>query len=234
MMRLETAWTSERSFLIYSPEGPLSAATLRDMTQFLRTLNLAGIRSIIPAPGGTLITLHSKCEHAVDPARLLELVGNGLIPSSIESHSTETRLIPICYHESLGLDVRQIAAHAGCSVDEVIELHLGRTYSVKSIGFSPGFAYLTEVDERLRTPRRSSPRARLRAGSVGIAEEMTAVYPSAGAGGWHIIGASPCRMFDPHVDSPSLLRVGDRVRFERIDLDAYEQMVADSKNRQRQ
>jgi len=204
------------------------------MTQFLRTLNLAGIRSIIPAPGGTLVSLHSNRDHTVDPARLLELIEGRLIPSSIESHSTETRPIPICYHESLGLDVKQIAAHAGCSVDEVIELHLGRTYSVKSIGFSPGFAYLTEVDERMRIPRKPSPRTRLRAGSVGIAEEMTAVYPSAGAGGWHIIGASPCRMFDPYLDSPSLLCVGDRIRFERIDLDAYEQLLADSKSRQRQ
>ncbi|MBP0575635.1 carboxyltransferase domain-containing protein, partial [Mycobacterium tuberculosis] len=35
--------------------------------------------------------------------------------------------------------------------------------------------------------------------------------------GWHYVGRTPLRLFDPDRAEPFLLRAGDRVRFRRID-----------------
>jgi inhibitor of KinA len=60
-------------------------------------------------------------------------------------------------------------------------------------------------------------------GSVAIGNEFTGVYPTASPGGWHLIGRTPVRLFDPERAAPSLLQPGDRVRFRRIALSALDQ-----------
>jgi KipI family sensor histidine kinase inhibitor len=85
------------------------------------------------------------------------------------------------------------------------------------IGFVPGFAYMAAVDPRLSLPRRPTPRERVPAGSVAIAAGQTAVYPSETPGGWHLIGRTPMKMYDPALAEPSVLRPGDRVRFHAVD-----------------
>ncbi|WP_277053380.1 5-oxoprolinase subunit PxpB [Zestomonas thermotolerans] len=126
--------------------------------------------------------------------------------------------IPIWY---AGEDLPEVAAGCGLSVTEVIALHSGRTYQVGVIGFAPGFAYLSELDERLALPRRATPRTRVPAGSLAIAERQTAVYPQASPGGWHLIGRCPWRLFDARREPPCPLAVGDRVRFVAIDEAAF-------------
>jgi KipI family sensor histidine kinase inhibitor len=103
----------------------------------------------------------------------------------------------------------------------VIELHSAREYRVGAIGFAPGFAYLGELDARLALPRRATPRVRVPAGSLAIAERQTAVYPQASPGGWHLLGRCAWPLFDAQRDPPCPLRVGDRVRFLPIDAAAW-------------
>ena len=81
------------------------------------------------------------------------------------------------------------------------------------MGFSPGFAYLGGLDERLATPRLQSPRTEIPPGAVGIAETQTGVYPVASPGGWQLIGRTPVKLFDPARERPVLLSAGDYVRF---------------------
>ncbi len=55
------------------------------------------------------------------------------------------------------------------------------------------------------------------AGSVAIAAGMSAVYPEAMPGGWHLIGTCSAPLFSPdRSDSPSLLRPGDHVVFVEV------------------
>jgi len=108
-----------------------------------------------------------------------------------------------------GPDLDEVAHACGLSREEVIARHVGRTYVVEVIGFLPGFAYLGGVDEAIARPRRSTPRPRVEAGSIGIAGARTAVYPLASPGGWNLIGRAVEFAFDPLRFS-----VGDRVRFE--------------------
>lgn len=122
-------------------------------------------------------------------------------------------VIPVSYD---GPDLDDVASRTGLSRDEVIRRHSAPEYRVYLLGFAPGFAYLGDLDPSLVLPRRSAPRTRIPAGSVAIAGEQTGVYPLATPGGWHLIGSTPLAMFDPAREPAVLLRVGDRVRFERI------------------
>ena len=83
------------------------------------------------------------------------------------------------------------------------------------------------MDDRIATPRLATPRLEIPAGSVGIAESQTGVYPLSSPGGWNLIGRTPLSLFDPTREPPSLLSPGDYVRFVPLDgLDEYEDMAA--------
>ena len=117
--------------------------------------------------------------------------------------------IPIVYG---GSDLQALADAKELSVSEVIELHRDTEYIVAAIGFSPGFPYLQGLPEKLHQPRHSSP-IKLPAGSVAIAGNQAGIYPFATQGGWHVIGRTETKLFDPDRDPPALLQPGDKVRF---------------------
>ncbi len=125
--------------------------------------------------------------------------------------------VPVVYGGEHGPDLRDVANHAGMSEDQVVGIHSGSTYRVFMIGFAPGFPYLGGMDARISCPRLTTPRVRIPAGSVGIAETQTGIYPNASAGGWRIIGRSPTKLFDVDKIPPSLLEPGAGVRFVPVD-----------------
>jgi KipI family sensor histidine kinase inhibitor len=92
------------------------------------------------------------------------------------------------------------------------------------LGFLPGQPYLGELPECLRLPRRSTPRLRIPAGSVGIATSLTCVYPSETPCGWHIIGRTPVPMWNLQSQSKPLFAPGDRVRLRAISIDEFREL----------
>ena len=99
------------------------------------------------------------------------------------------------------------------SLQEVIRLHTQPLYQVYMIGFMPGYPYMGEVPDEIVTPRRKTPRTLVPAGSIGIAQKQTGIYPVASPGGWQIIGRTPVRLFDPRAQPPCFLEMGDRIKF---------------------
>jgi inhibitor of KinA len=136
--------------------------------------------------------------------------------------------IPVCYGGEFGEDLEVVARTHGLTEAEVIALHTAPLYRVQMLGFAPGFAYLAGLDARIATPRKATPRTRVPTGSVGIGGELTAVYPLDLPGGWHLIGRSPVRFFDPTSERPSLLVAGDRVRFHPVSAQEYGQLERDA------
>lgn len=124
--------------------------------------------------------------------------------------------IPVCYGGELGPDLPFVAEHNRLTPEEVVRLHGEPLYRVYMLGFTPGFPYLGGLSRRLATPRLDQPRARVAAGSVGIAGPQTGIYPIESPGGWRIIGRTPLRLFDPAAREPFLLRAGDRLRFRAV------------------
>jgi len=115
-----------------------------------------------------------------------------------------------------GPDLDAVAAALGLEPREVVELHSKAVYRVFMLGFAPGFAYLGPLRRRLTLPRRETPRIRVPAGSVAIASEQTAVYPSATAGGWHLIGRTEVSVWNALAEPPAALAPGRLVRFRPL------------------
>ena len=151
-----------------------------------------------------------------------ELQGIAREDSSAPAAAGALMEIPVCYGEDLGPDLPEVAALVRCSEQEVIRLHTSVEYRVFVVGFVPGFAYMGIVDDRLALPRRATPRTKVPAGSVAIAAGQTGIYPIETPGGWHLLGRTPVRPFDPDRSDPALFSPGDRVRFHPIDRETFE------------
>ena len=130
--------------------------------------------------------------------------------------------IPTWYDASVGPDVERVAELSGLTAEQVVERHVQQEYRVFALGFAPGFAFMGLLDPALNCPRLDTPRQRVPAGSVAIAGQQTAAYPSVTPGGWNLIGRTAVKLFDRQRDGFSLLKVGDRVRFVSIDQAAFE------------
>jgi KipI family sensor histidine kinase inhibitor len=149
------------------------------------------------------------------------LKSNDEVSASGNSSSQACLELPVYYSEESGPELQLISKNSGLSVDEVIALHQNLTYRVYAIGFAPGFAFLGQVDERIASPRLSTPRLKVPCGAVGIADRQTAIYPGISPGGWNLIGLCPTRMFDPEATPTMPVSVGDEVRFKAISKDEF-------------
>jgi inhibitor of KinA len=164
--------------------------------------------SEVAREGGALASATSK---------VTELIRNTLesLTAAVKA-SADVIEIPSVFDEACGPDLRSVSDRAGLSIAETVEIFLSQTYRVFMVGFLPGFAYMGEVDERIRVPRHSSPRTTVSKGSIGIAGSQTGIYPLDSPGGWQLIGRTEIELFTPNEPSPTLLNAGDRVRFVPI------------------
>ena len=134
--------------------------------------------------------------------------------------------IPVCYDEEFALDLDRVANHTSLTPDAIVRLHSSAEYTVACIGFMPGFPFLAGLPQQLRVPRLESPRTKVSAGSVAIANAQAGVYPLESPGGWNVLGRTPLQLFRVNENPPTLLRPGDCVQFRRItraQFDVFEQ-----------
>jgi len=124
--------------------------------------------------------------------------------------------VPVVYGGKYGPDLGYVAKYHDLDKEDVIRLHSERKYTVYMIGFVAGFPYLGEVADEIATPRLKTPRLRVPAGSVGIAEKQAGIYPCESPGGWQIIGRTPLKFFDARKHPPALIQPGDTVKFKQV------------------
>jgi inhibitor of KinA len=169
-----------------------------------------------------------------DPLRTSEseltLQVGDLVTTADTSAEPQPRVveIPVCYGGEFGSDLEFVAKHAKLTPQEVIEIHAAADYLVYMIGFAPGFPYLGGMSSKIAAPRRSSPRLRIPAGSVGIAGDQTGIYPLETPGGWQLIGRTPAALFRPEQEPPTLLQAGDIVRFRAITPEQFRELMEQS------
>lgn len=180
-----------------------------------------GIVDVVPAYDSVAVFhdgIHRDIRHASVFDGICAALYDCIAAPSSALTDDEPRLIeiPVRYGGADGPDLDAVAQHSGLAPERVVELHSAAEYTVAMIGFAPGFPYLAGLPPELATPRRPAPRKRVPAGSVGIAGMQTGIYPLATPGGWQLIGRTDTRLFDATTDPPTLLRVGDRVRFLRV------------------
>ena len=168
-----------------------------------------GVEELVPAARTILVEYHASATRA---ETLVQDIAARSLTQGAERSDTLIE-IPVHYN---GEDLAEVAQILGITPAEVVQRHSGSEYTVAFTGFAPGFAYLSGGHPSLNVPRRSTPRTRLPAGSVGLAGTFSGVYPQASPGGWQIIGTTPVAMWDITRDQPALLQPGYRVRFVDI------------------
>ena len=212
----------ENSLILYFGDRP-SDAIASQVAQVVDQLRLSigdVLIDLVPSYASLLVIYNplQSDHHRVRAAMRSAL--DGLTVSNAQQQGSLV-ILPVYYSAESGPDLQGLADGAGLSVDEVIAIHQQAEYRVYAIGFAPGFAYLGEVDERIAAPRLATPRQKVPRGSVAIADRQTAVYPAQSPGGWNLIGLCPQRMFDPNLTPSMPVQVGDRVRFDAIDKQAF-------------
>lgn len=196
---------------------------ITSICNFLEEYSFEGFTEYVPA--FTTVTIFYD-PLVTDYSTVEPLMEEMLEEISEEDHKGAkiTIEIPVLYGGPQGPDLPFVAAHAGLTEAEVIDLHTSAEYLVHMIGFAPGFPYLGGLDEKIATPRKETPRASIPAGAVGIAGAQTGVYPIETPGGWQIIGQTPLKLFDVEKYPPALLKAGNGLRFVAITEEEFEEI----------
>jgi inhibitor of KinA len=203
------------------------AAAVR-LAAAVRDANPPWLQDVVPAYASVGVFFDAD---RVGTAEVIAFLSGGREPPVPEQ--TQTRgahaprseryfTIPVCYE--FAPDLPRVCEHTGLSADDVIRLHTAAEFTVYAVGFVPGFPYMGYLPPELcGVGRLPSPRVRVEPGSVAITGRQTAVYPQASPGGWNLIGRTPLVIVDVR-DGFFPLRVGDRVRFARIDEARYKEL----------
>ena len=138
--------------------------------------------------------------------------------------------IPTLYGGQYGVDLAGVAREVELSEQDVIDIHTSVTYPIYMIGFMPGYPYLGGLDERIAVPRLKTPRTKVPAGSVAVAERQTGVYPISSPGGWRLIGRTPLRLYMPEQMPPVMFRAGQYIRFSAVTVEEYLSLEQSVKN----
>jgi KipI family sensor histidine kinase inhibitor len=202
----------------------------RALNEHVLRLNAAVRAARIPGVLETVPTFRSLMVH-YDPLGTESAAVAAAIERLLEHDPGTQRTVkrwrvPACYTAPHSPDLAEVARRTRLSEAEVVRRHSAARYQVYMVGFSPGFPYMGDLPQELTLPRRTDPRVRVPRGAIAIAAGMTAIYPVESPGGWHLIGATPLRLFDLAWPQPALFAAGDEVQFEPIEPEAFEDIQA--------
>ena len=219
-IRIETAAMDALMVRLFDTIDEANMAWVIAADQALRGAFGATLIDLVPSY--TTLLVHYDCQQ-MNHAEALGLINkmlSGLEPA--DTQAGELHDIPVWYDESVGPELPLVAKRAGLSVNELIEQHCNHDYCVFALGFAPGYGFMGLVDESLAAPRLKTPRRKVAAGSVGIADRQTAIYPLLSPGGWNILGRTNVPLFEHAKRGDPLFRPGDKVRFRAISREEFE------------
>lgn len=192
----------------------------------IREARLAGVTDVVPSYTAVAVHFGSDSQTGLPSfdslsEQLIGLLKTGLPRTDLNARSID---IPVCYGGEHGPDLSAVAQTTGLTEQQVIELHCAPGSMVFMLGFAPGNPYIGIHDPLFALPRRDVPRTVVPAGSVAIANRQSTIYPTRLPGGWHILGATPLKLFDLARPQPSLLMPGDQLQFVPISPEEFDRL----------
>ena len=194
----------------------------------IRHACLPGVTDVVPSY--TSVAVHYYAEPSTGLPNfqtlsegLAALIKSGLAPATRAQRTID---IPVCYGGEHGPDLSDVAKITGLTEQQVIAMHCAPGSMVFMLGFAPGHPYIGIHDPLFALPRRDVPRTVVPAGSVAIANRQSTIYPTRLPGGWHILGATPLKLFDLARSQPTLLLPGDQIRFIPISSEEFDRLAA--------
>jgi KipI family sensor histidine kinase inhibitor len=200
-------------------------ARLQQLAETVRAKEVPWIRDIVPALASLALHIAPlRLPPEVDPLEAAEQLLEECLAAKPGALAIKTDAIevPVCYEAELAPDLEEVAEKVKLTVQEVVRRHAAIEHRVLMMGFAPGQPYIGGLDQKLAVPRRATPRTRVPAGSIAIANTQTAVYPFEIAGGWNVIGRTPLKVFDAAREPAALFAPGMAVRFLPISRAEYE------------
>jgi inhibitor of KinA len=206
-----------------SADDAVISRSVRQLTDVLNTFvtsdSAACFTAVVPA--FTSITVHF-CLSRMSFQQAARIIEQALSRTEdLPAGPPAVIEIPVCFDELFAPDLADVAGRHQLECDEVIRRFCDAEYSVRMIGFSPGFPYLSGLPMELATPRRNSPRLKVPRGSVAIGGTQAGIYSQETPGGWNIIGRTPISLFSAELTRPCLLTAGDQVRFVPISVEEF-------------
>lgn len=219
-MRIETTAMDALMVRLFDTIDEANMAWVIAADQALRTAFGNALIDLVPSY--TTLLVHYDCQQLnhSDALNVINKTLCNLTPA--DTQAGELHIIPVWYDESVGPELPLVAKRAGLSVEALVEQHCNHDYCVFALGFAPGYGFMGLVDEALATPRLKTPRRKVAAGSVGIADRQTAIYPLLSPGGWNILGRTNVPLFEYAKRGAPLFRPGDKVRFKAISRAEFE------------
>ena len=194
----------------------------------IRGAHLSGVMDVVPSYTSVAVHYQAEPQTGLPNFRTLSddltaLIQAGVSPAERASRTID---IPVCYGGEHGPDLGEVAKATGLSEQDVIQMHCAPGSMVFMLGFAPGHPYIGIHDPVFALPRRDVPRTVVPAGSVAIANRQSTIYPTRLPGGWHILGATPLKLFDLARPQPTLLLPGDHIRFVPISSAEFDRLAA--------
>jgi KipI family sensor histidine kinase inhibitor len=191
-----------RALLVTCAEGPAAQAWRAELWHRRERGELAAEEIV---PGARTVLL----DGVPDPDATARRIAAWAPPPPSAAAEGSRVDVPVVFD---GADLDGVARHWGVDRPRAVARLAGAELTVAFCGFAPGFAYLSGLDDEWEVPRLATPRARVPAGSVGLAGAYAGIYPTDSPGGWRLVGRTDAVLFDVHRDPPALLTPGTTVR----------------------
>jgi KipI family sensor histidine kinase inhibitor len=188
------------------------------LKKLIRENKIEGITNLTPSYNKLIISFDLSITNFKKITKILEnlkVINNNL-------QDSKKIKIPLCCDEEYALDLISLSKKLNISKNVIIDLHLNKEYYCYMTGFIAGMPFLGDIHESIRVDRLQTPRVKVPKGSIGITEQFCNIYTFESPGGWNIIGNTPLKVFDKlNLNSPSLIKPGDRVSFYKITKQEY-------------
>ena len=173
----------------------------------------AGIGGVVEVVPNLISVLLRYDPRAIGFKRLAGEVRLLMAPAGEQAEDGVERTVEVAFD---GEDLAELAEVTGLTRDAFIAAHNARPLRVLATGFAPGFIYCGMHPDALAVPRRQVVRRQVPAGTVLFAAGQTAVTSTPIPTGWHIIGRTGFRNFDPVAETPTTVVAGDRIQFKAV------------------
>ncbi|KRG10542.1 allophanate hydrolase [Staphylococcus sp. NAM3COL9] len=213
--------------MIYFEEriDPDTFQKVQRVEQYIKSQSNRAIIEVVSSYRAIMLTIDISKSDLSQIIKELNLNQMDITKFKNPATQTQTVYIPVLYGGIYGQDIQEVASHNHLTSKEVIRIHTENIYLIYMLGFMPGFPFLGGLDNQLHTPRRQEPRTSIHAGSVGIANNQTGLYPKQSPGGWQIIGRTPIKVFDIHREPMCLYGAGDYIKFYAIEEETYHHIL---------
>lgn len=187
----------------------------RRAVSFARALENDAIEHVLEVVPSLVSVLVRYDPRKANPTRLAGELSLRLRANSV-LNDTDLHRIDVHFGGEDGPDLEGVASKLDLSTQAFIRNHNAAPLRVLTTGFAPGFVYCGFHPEPLVVPRRATVRPQVPAGSILFAAGQTAIAATDIPTGWHVIGRTGFRNFDPARMPPTTLMAGDLVEFVAV------------------